>query len=244
MKKGNTFLTGLIVFVTVALGGVAVFTAVRLYQLRNEPVALNVPKNNAYAFSCGDYDMAIDTNGIVRIINNTDSTQPSKTIDLIVNGQSIGSFTVPQLDPDTNYALGNINLPEGDFNWSIGGDILCQGDNNGTIHETSLCSAFNFTVNAQEISITPTVPAQSTATPTNIPSKTPTPTQTQSSNPTATPTNQPAATSTPTPTTYITTQTELPTSQQLPDSGISTPTILTMVLGFLTILAAIFLAII
>lgn len=37
--------TGIIILVTLVLAGVAIFTAIRLYQLRNQPVAPNVPSS-------------------------------------------------------------------------------------------------------------------------------------------------------------------------------------------------------
>lgn len=37
--------TGIIIFATIILAGVAIFTAVRLYQLRSQPVAPNVPSS-------------------------------------------------------------------------------------------------------------------------------------------------------------------------------------------------------
>lgn len=220
MKKltNNKFFTAIFVVTTIILAAVAIFTAYRLYQLREQPVAPNVPPKDTHAFSCQEYDLLIDTQGTVRITNNTTSPQPARDIDLIVNGESIGSFSVPALDPETDAILGGINLPTGDFNWSIAGDILCQGEGDGTTHEAQNCTTFSFEVAASEQTPTPT------ALPTQTITSTPTPTTPQGGiNPT----------STPTPTSAQITQTTPTTSSaqtQLPDSGISYPTLALIVL--------------
>ena len=46
--KGKIF-TGVIVFATFILAGIAIYTAIRLYQLRSQPVAPNVPSSNPAA---------------------------------------------------------------------------------------------------------------------------------------------------------------------------------------------------
>lgn len=48
MKKSK-LVTGLIILTTLILAGVAVFTAIRLYQLRNQAVAPNVPESKPKA---------------------------------------------------------------------------------------------------------------------------------------------------------------------------------------------------
>jgi len=231
--KSNKFIVVIIIFVTLTLSAVAIYTSLKLYQLRNESISLISPKSKPLALTCEEYDLSVDTNGIVRITNNPSSVQPAKTIDLLVNGQSIGSFDIPQLDPLTNVEMGNINLPEGDFTWSITGDVLCQGDSGGTTHETTLCQSYNFTVNAQEPNPTPI--------PTVIPSLNPTANPTLTSVPTDVPT-----TSLPTPTSVSETS-NLPQSTsapaQLPDSGISFPTIFSLGIGITIILGAFLMAI-
>lgn len=218
----NKLVVALVVVATVVLAIVAVFTAIRLYQLRGESVSLIEPKSKPYAFSCQDYELLIDTVGTVRIKNVSTETQPSAEIDLIVNGQSLGSFTVPQLSPENDTILGNINLPTGDFNWSIGGDVFCQGTSEGTVHETSVCNVFNFTVSAQEVSPSPTVSEEPSPTPTRTPTTSPTPTTAQVGGPVSTGT---------------------PTPVQLPDSGVSLPTLLGIGAGLFIIIGALLLAI-
>ena len=91
--------------------------------------------------------------------------------------------------------------------------------------------------------VTPTVPV--TTTPTE--GSTPTPTEPPRGGPSSTPTStstptQPETTDTPTPTSVVT-STPMPTqTDQLPDAGISIPTILTGALGFLLIFLSLALA--
>src|SRR3989344_2608644 len=197
------------------------------------PVSTKKPGSNEFFDEYVIPSGTSQLNVTVKITNNTSSVQPAKTIDLLVNGQSIGSFDIPQLDPLTNVEMGNINLPEGDFTWSITGDVLCQGDSGGTTHETTLCQSYNFTVNAQEPNPTPI--------PTVIPSLNPTANPTLTSVPTDVPT-----TSLPTPTSVSETS-NLPQSTsapaQLPDSGISFPTIFSLGIGITIILGAFLMAI-
>ena len=223
------FVTGITVLATLILAGVAVFTAIRLYQLKGEPVAPNVPVSEPKAYSCEEYKILLNTNGIVRIINSSTETQPSRTIDLIVNGTSLGNFTIPALDPESDAILGGINLPTGDFNWSITGDIFCQGDSSGTQHETSLCQTFSFSVNAQTISPTPTISAIPTQSATSTPA--PTGQITQAPTPTPFPTSTAAVSASVT-----------PVQPPLPDTGVSLYTLFGIGLGLFIIVGSILLA--
>jgi hypothetical protein len=235
LKKSKFFLA-VIIITTVVLAAVASFTAYRLYQLRQRPVAPNVPQGNVYAFSCEEYEMLIDTDGTVRIGNVSGKSQPSQEIEIIVGGQTLGSFTIPALDPQTNAEIGGINLPAGDFNWNIDGDILCSGNQSGTLHESQDCNPLSVklasaqTIPTQNPSPTPTTPIPnptSTLVPTNSPknpTNTPTPTSTQ---------NQVSANITPTSISRQSTQVT-----NLPDTGSTSITLIIIFSSLASIVAA------
>jgi hypothetical protein len=226
--KENKYFIAIIIVSTIVLAGIASFTAYRLYQLRGEPVAPNVPSGNVYAFSCEEYEMLIDTDGTIRIGNVSGESQPSQEIEIIIGGQSLGSFTIPALDPQTNAEIGGINLPAGDFNWNIEGDILCSGNQSGTLHESQGCSPFVISLASAQ-----TLPS-ATPTPSPIPTSSPNPTATP------TPTNTPVnPTSTPTLTPTPTTQ-QVSQVTELPDTGSSLKTFLILFLSFTSVMGATF----
>jgi hypothetical protein len=105
--------------------------------------------------------------------------------------------------------------------------------------------AFTITTPTPSVTVTPTVTPTATVTPTDGPTPTPTepPRGSPSPTPTSTPTpTQPETTGTPTPTSVVT-STPMPTqTDQLPDAGISIPTILAGALGFLLIFLSLVLA--
>ena len=107
--------------------------------------------------------------------------------------------------------------------------------------------AFTITTPTPSVAVTPTVTPTATVTPTDEPTPTPTEPPRGGSSPTPTPTEgptptQPETTSTPTPTNVVT-STPMPTqADQLPDAGISIPTILAGALGFLLIFLSLVLA--
>ncbi|MBN1169144.1 hypothetical protein JXA63_04610 [Candidatus Woesebacteria bacterium] len=238
--KKNKYFISVIIISTIVLAIVASFTAYRLYQLREEPVAPNVPQGNVYAFSCEEYQMLIDTNGVIRISNVSGDSQPSQNIEIVVGGQSLGSFSIPALDPQTNAEIGGINLPAGDFNWNIDGDILCSGNQSGTLHETQSCNTLIVKVaNAQTFpTSTPTpTPSSSTINPTNTPTPTATPTTVTSTPIPTTTQSQNNQTNTPTPTPNTLQVSE---TNQLPDTGSSNITLLITFLSVSSILGTIY----
>lgn len=65
MKKGKLG-TILVILVTLVLAGVAIFTAIRLYQLRQQSVAPNVPSSKpAAAVTVGEGQVCGGTQGIL-----------------------------------------------------------------------------------------------------------------------------------------------------------------------------------
>jgi hypothetical protein len=227
-----------IVLVTVTLAGIAIFTAVRLYQLRQEPIAPTAPSEPLAYFECTEYNLLVDVDGTVRIHNVTDESRPTQNIDLFVDGQSIGNFNIPALNPDEVAILGDLNLAPGDYNWSISGVPGCTGEGS----TTESCQEVVFEPLGGNGGEAPT------STPTSTPSVTPTSTLTPTpttpavgGGPTSTPTNRPTSTPIPTNTsapTSTTVQTS-PTSEQLPDAGVGYPTIVLSVFGFLIVFFAI-----
>ncbi len=70
--------TIIILLFTLILAGVAIFTAVRLYQLRSQPVAPNVPSSIPRASSvCGGIAGTLCTGGEVCIYSNGSTTAPN-----------------------------------------------------------------------------------------------------------------------------------------------------------------------
>ena len=220
-------ISGIIVTVTVILAVVAIITALRFRNLKDEPVALNVPQSQPRAYSCEEYQILMNSDGIVRIINSSTNAQPSRTIDLLVNGESLGSFTIPALDAESDAILGGINLPIGDFNWSITGDVFCQGASSGVQHETTLCQKTSFSVSAQAITptITPVPGVSQTPVPTSIATQTPISTVV----PTSSVTNTAVSDSNPTAT---------PQVPPLPDTGITLPTYFGIAVGIIVFAVA------
>lgn len=229
-----------IVFVTLTLAGIAIFTAIRLYQLRQEPVAPTAPSRPLAIFECTEYDLLIDVNGTVSIKNVSEGSRPTQNIELFVDGQTIGNFDIPALNPDEVEILGDLNLAPGDYNWSINGVPGCTEGGGDDVVES-----------CQEvvIELASSDDGEPTLTPTTTPTSTPTPTPTTppvGGGPTSTPTSTPKPTSSPTstatPTSSQIAQASPTTAEQLPDAGISFPTVALSLFGALTIFFALALA--
>lgn len=244
MRMGRSkVITSVIVIATVVLAGIASFSAYRLFGTKDIAVTPTAPKPS-YAFNCEEYQLLVDTEGIVRIKNGGTNTQPTRDIDLIINGEVFGNFSVPALTPEEVAILGDINLPVGDFNWSIGGDVSCQGGEDGRTHETQTCSKVSFAVSAQEIpgtSPTPSITSSPTSTPT--PTNTPSPTATSQPIGGTDPTSTPRLTATETQTpTKIAVITQAPSAEELLDAGVGYPTVLAIFFGILLIAGGLLLA--
>lgn len=185
--------TGLVVAATVILGGVAIFTAIRLYQLRQQSVALNAPESNPLAWDCSKYVFSMTTDGKVRVQNNSSRNESAQQAKVYVNNSLVATFDVPYLSQGQGTDLGTVSLPQtGTVQWKVVGTKDCQ--NSGSLTPTkSSCDAVTFT-----ITLSPTPTLAPNVTPTNTP--TPNPSATSSPTPTNKPTATPTGIASPTPT--------------------------------------------
>jgi len=253
--KGK-LVTSLIVVATVILAGVAIFTAVRLYQLRNESVSLTGPEESK-AWDCSKYTFDVSGTGQVTATNNSSRNEPPQQANVYINEQLITTMDVPALTQGQSATLGQVSVPSGTFNWRVAGTVDCvSAGSSGEAPKACTSLAFNFT----EPSSTPTSTPTATATPTGSPTNTPTGTITITPSTTVTPTEPPGDEPSPTPTTGNTstptnTSTLTPTTGgdiaavsptpggvTLPDAGIPAPTIIAGLFGLALILFALILA--
>jgi hypothetical protein len=247
----NKVVTALIVTATLILAGVAVFTAVRLYQLRRQAVAPTSPESQPFAWDCSSYTFSVDNNGLVTVNNQSQRDEASQQAKVYINGDLVSTFDVPTLPHGQSANLGSVILPSGQFSWKVVGTKDCQNEGTGTSGPKS-CELLTFTLT--QLSPTPTEPGPS-STPTNTPTSTPTSTPTNTPvpsgtpSPTATPTEPgrggepsptptPTLTSAPNPTTTptaaeIAAASPTPGGANLPAAGVGSPTI---ILGFIAIL--------
>ena len=252
--KGK-IVTALVVIATVILAGVAIFTAVRLYQLRSQPVAPTAPESEPAAWDCSKYTFSVSSTGVVSVNNQSTRNEPPQQAKVYIDGNLNNTFDVPALPTGQNATLGTVQVPTGTFNWRVVGTQDCQSSgtsSGGPVACESL--AFTLTENTPTPTVTGTITP--TLTPTSTPTGTPSPTLPPDVTATPTPTNPPGATSTPTPTqgptaTSSVTPTQAggiaavsptPGGTALPDAGISTPTLLAIAVGILLIIGALLLA--
>ncbi|MBN1169142.1 hypothetical protein JXA63_04600 [Candidatus Woesebacteria bacterium] len=254
-----------IITFTVILAGIAVFTAFRLYQLRQESVTPTSP-DESFAWDCSSYNFGVSGSGVVTVKNDSTRSEPSQKAQVKINGVQVAEFEVPALPPGQGSTLGMVDVPSEPFNWQVIGTKDCQ--DSGQDSPVISCEQLTFNLERPEetptptISATPTVTVTPTATPTPtntstptptgtttpVPTATPTPTGTSTPDPTATPTptgtTTPAPSNTPTPT-YIAQVTPTPTTvyiaqasptpDQLTAAGTSYPTY-TLIIGTLAII--------
>jgi len=166
----SKFGTILVLIATVALAGIAIFTAFRLYKLRQEAVTPNAPTSKPAAATCTEQCPGSD--GVLRNCHPPDSDGTSN--DSICKASAVGRIE----------SCGNVDYCCNGTTWTT---IMtaCQLDSL-TPTPDSTCETLSFT-----ITTTATPTASSTATPT----ATPTASSTTTSSPTATPTSTATATS-------------------------------------------------
>lgn len=223
-------ITILIIIATVVLAGIAVFTAYRLYQLRQEQVAPTAPESTPGAAvekkSCEILTVPVQPR-VYQCYGNEcldDSNCPTglSCQPLGANGKNVcvnsecPSDTDCVCDEDITYECNSTCTNDGE----------CQTANQDYICFDGFCRLENYessqTCEATEATPTPTPPPGSTPTP--PPGATPTPPP----GATATPTPPPAAIATPAP--------------ELPEAGVGTPTIIGAGFGALFVLIALMLA--
>lgn len=250
--KGK-FFTVLTVVVTLVLAGVAIFTAFRLYQLRQESVSPASPESEPAAWDCRNYTFSVNSTGVVSVNNSSIRNESPQKAKVYINNQLQATLDVPALPQGQSATLGTVNVPSGQsFTWKVIGTVDCQ--NSGTVTAVPVsCTELTFSITA--VTITPT--------PTSSP--TPTPTTPVGCNQSCTSDDNcegnlicsnnhcrnascsgetDCVCSTPAPTTQQIAQvTPTPGGLTLPDAGISTPTLFGLSLGILLIMAALLLAI-
>jgi hypothetical protein len=240
--KGK-FFTILTITVTVILAGVAIFTAISLYQLRQESVSPASPESEPAAWDCHNYTFSLSATGIVSVSNSSSRNEPPQQAQVYIDNQLVTTLDVPALPAGQSATLGTVSVPAGTFSWKILGTVDCQ--NSGTITSAPVaCTQLKFTITTTTVTPSPSEEVEPTVTPTTT--STPTPTDKPLGGEETTPTPTPQATATPTPTQapqQIAAQiTPAPGGHILPDAGISTPTLFGLSLGILIIVAAVLLA--
>lgn len=215
----NKVVTGLVVVATIILAGVAIFTALRLYDLRKEAVAPNVPGSEPFAWDCSKYTFSVSSSGLVSVRNDSSRDEPAQNARIYINDNLVDTLSVPALPRGQSANLGSVQVPDGGFTWKVEGTRDCQ--NSGS--STKACSLLTFTLTQETPTPTPTGEPSSTPTGTLTPTVTITPTSslTPTGSPTITPTNPPGSTSTPTPTSQ---STSTPTPTDSGDVSAISPT--------------------
>ena len=237
--KGK-IVTGLIVIATVILAGVAIFTALRLYQLRRESISPTSPESQPQAWDCSKYTFALDANGVVTVTNSSSQNEPPQEAKIYINEALVATFDVPALSQGQDATLGTVQVPTGEFNWKIIGTKDCQ-NSGGSSSGPKSCELLTFSISKA----TPTPTTKNTPTPTSELTPTPTDRPIGGNSPTPTPNEAPTSTSTPTPTTGggVSAASPTPGGAALPSAGVALPTILSFTVGIVLLLGAVLLAI-
>jgi hypothetical protein len=257
--------TILIVGATLILGGIAVFTAIRLYQLRSEPVAPNVPESVPQAANEGVI-LSIPIDSVVRGPGEHElATQKVDEYSGLVCTVTVTGRNQESVHPDNNLIVssgsGSVVLEnvEGEAGGTISANGVLTLGNSVTVKldmgpdevfsagmDVSLdCIVPTSTpepslTSCTELTFTlasTTATATATATATSTATATPTTTATSTSTSTATATATSTATSSPTSAPTVS-ATATPTPATLPQAGVSAPTILGLGAGILLLVVA------
>lgn len=213
----NKFVNIGVIIATVVLAGIAIFTAIRLYQLRSQPVAPNVPSSEPAAAGA-----ACTLTFTITLPTATPTKSPSPTPTPTKSPSPTPTKSPspsPTANPQCNTACtSNSQCPS---------QYICYIPTGST---SGNCR------NAQ--CLTKTDCQCPTASPSPTPTKTATPTATATSTSTAsaTPTTTPTATST-----LIAQGPTASPEASLPDAGTSWPTIIGTVFGILVIMGSLIL---
>ena len=197
MGKGK-IATTLVIISTVILAGVAIFTASKLYQLRQESISPLSPESQPLAWDCSKYVFSLSSSGVVTVSNQSTRDEPAQQAKVYINDTLVATLAVPALPRGQSSSIGTVQVPSGGFTWKVEGSRDCR--NSGT--SAAACTALTFALT--ENSPTPTLIITSTVTPTSGSTGTLTPTSQNTSTPTSiasatvSPTNPPGSTATPT----------------------------------------------
>jgi hypothetical protein len=227
--KGK-IVTILVIAATVVLAGVAIFTALRLYQLRQASVSLTQPESEPEA------------SGWVECQLGESTYDKSACRQKAVSYKGVAGPSDPS---DSSWYTWATNSPK-----PLSGSTSCGiAPTKCSANEVVSCTQLTFNITEEPtptvvptVTVTPVPTATSTPVPTGTISPTPQPTNTPV--PTATSTTAPTATSTPVPTvttTQIAAASPTP-GATLPNAGVSAPTLLFGSLGIFVILLAFILA--
>ncbi|QQS39009.1 hypothetical protein IPM62_00105 [Candidatus Woesebacteria bacterium] len=228
--KGATIL---VVVATVILAGVAIFTALRLYQVRQQAVSPASPESRPEAASGWEE---------CRIGTPTHNTQVCRE-----RAEAFKGTSGPSGGDDSAWFTWGKNPPN-----PLSGDTLCGLAPSVCTGGTNACVVVNFVL--EEETPTPTTPKTTitlTPSPTNTVTPSPTNTVTNTPGPSATPTSSPTPTTkqvggpsaTITPTKVPVTSTTLtPSEPELPPAGVGMPTLIATAIGGLLILLSLVLA--
>lgn len=174
------FVTILVVVATVILAGVAIFTGIRLYQLRQESISLTQPESEPSAWDCKNYTFNVDSKGVVTVNNSSDRDEPSQQAQVYIDDQLKATLSVPALLKGQKATLGNVEVPKEAFNWKVQGTKDCSNSGKSTPAPIA-CELLKFSL--AQPSLTP-IPSL-TVTP--EPTITPIPTTTSQPGPPGTP---------------------------------------------------------
>ena len=149
----SKFGTILVLIATVALAGIAIFTAFRLYKLRQESVAPNAPTSKPAAATCTEQCPGSD--GVLRNCHPPDSDGTSN--DSICKASAVGRIE----------SCGNVDYCCNGTTWTT---IMtaCQLDSL-TPTPDSTCETLSFTITT---TATPTASSTTTSSPTATPAST------------------------------------------------------------------------
>src|SRR3989344_1490719 len=107
--KGK-FTTALVVVATVILAGVAIFTALRLYQLRQESVSPGSPESAPFAWDCSKYTFSVSQSGVVTVQNSSSRDESSQQVKVYINGSLVSTLNVPALPKGQSATLGTVQV--------------------------------------------------------------------------------------------------------------------------------------
>lgn len=223
----NKLVTILVISATIILALVAIFTALRLYRLRQTSVAPSSPESTPLALDCTKYTFSVSPEGVVSVRNDSGEKVPAQKARVFINDSLVASFDVPELPSEQSTTLGTVQIPGSRiYTWRVEGSLGCS--NSGSFGPVA-CKPLTFS------------PAGQSTTPTTT--QTPTPTLTPSATPTQQPQGRlsptPIPSQTPTPTSQrISASSPTPTEETIPNAGTTVPTWLVLTLGVLGFLVS------
>jgi len=166
--KKNKIVTGLIVSATLVLAAVAVFTALRLYNLRKESVSLKAPESEPLAWDCSSYTFKVEQTGTVTVENKSSRNETPQQAKVYINNNLVATLSVPSLASGASATIGTVSIPDGSFSWRVVGTVDCQNSGSYTVTPTTIPTGTPTTIPTETPTTIPT------GTPTTIPTEPPT----------------------------------------------------------------------